>query len=168
MHDLGDVGWLQRRFGLPQAINRIGNPLSGSNATRLVSRYSCRATLVSHFSPYVFLVSHENRATPLKVSQKRPCRTLLGRGVTPQVGHAHTIKSCRDTGGVAATVSRVALHTVTLREPPDELQESLGPSGPGTLCESGRWIDALKKRGRVLKKRRRVLKNRGRFLRRGV
>ena len=52
--------------------------LSGSNATPLVSRYSCRATLVSHFSPYVFAVSHENRATPLKVSQKRPCRTLLG------------------------------------------------------------------------------------------
>ena len=37
-----------------------------------------------------------------------------------------------------------------------------------TLCESGRWIDALKKRGRVLKKRGRVLKKRGRFLRRGV
>ena len=33
-----------------------------------------------------------------------------------------------------------------------------------TLCESGRWIDALKKRGRVLKKRGRVLKKRGRFL----
>ena len=33
---------------------------------------------------------------------------------------------------------------------------------------SERWIDALKKRGRVLKKRRRVLKKRGRFLRRGV
>ena len=30
-----------------------------------------------------------------------------------------------------------------------------------TLCESGRWVDALKKRGRVLKKK-------GRFLRRGV
>ena len=26
-----------------------------------------------------------------------------------------------------------------------------------TQCESGRWIDALKKRGRVLKKRGRVL-----------
>ena len=38
--------------------------LSGSNATPLVSRYSCRATLVSHLSPYVFAVSHENRATP--------------------------------------------------------------------------------------------------------
>ena len=37
-----------------------------------------------------------------------------------------------------------------------------------TLCKSGRWIDALKKRGRVLKKRGRVLKKRGRFLRRGV
>ena len=37
-----------------------------------------------------------------------------------------------------------------------------------TLCESGRWIDALKKRGRLLKKRGRVLKKRGRFLRRGV
>ena len=33
-----------------------------------------------------------------------------------------------------------------------------------TLCESGRWIDALEKRGRVLKKRGRVLKKRGRFL----
>ena len=29
-----------------------------------------------------------------------------------------------------------------------------------TLCESGRWIDALKKRGRVLKKRGRVLEKR--------
>ena len=37
-----------------------------------------------------------------------------------------------------------------------------------TLCESGRWIDALKKGGRVLKKRERVLKKRGRFLRSGV
>ena len=37
-----------------------------------------------------------------------------------------------------------------------------------TLCESGRWVDALKKRGRVLKKRGRVLKKKGRFLRRGV
>ena len=37
-----------------------------------------------------------------------------------------------------------------------------------TLCESGRWIDALKKGGRVLKKRGRVLKKRGRFLRSGV
>ena len=32
------------------------------------------------------------------------------------------------------------------------------------LCESGRWIDALKKRGRDLKKRGRVLKKRGRVL----
>ena len=37
-----------------------------------------------------------------------------------------------------------------------------------TLCESGRWIDALKKRGRVLKKRGRVLKKRRRFLRRAI
>ena len=29
-----------------------------------------------------------------------------------------------------------------------------------TLCEPGRWIDALKKRGRVLKKRGRVLQKR--------
>ena len=29
-----------------------------------------------------------------------------------------------------------------------------------TLCESGRWIDALKKRRRLLKKRGRVLKKR--------
>ena len=36
-----------------------------------------------------------------------------------------------------------------------------------TLCESGRWIDALKKRGRVLRKRGRVLKKRGRFLSKG-
>ena len=33
-----------------------------------------------------------------------------------------------------------------------------------TLCESGRWIDALKKRERVLQKRGRVLKKRGRVL----
>ena len=33
-----------------------------------------------------------------------------------------------------------------------------------TLCESGRWIDVLKKGGRVLKKRGRVLKKRGRVL----
>ena len=47
----------------------------------------CRAAavappLVSHFSRYVFAVSHKNLAAPLKVSQKRPCRTLLG-GVAP-------------------------------------------------------------------------------------
>ena len=61
-------------------ISSKGGVLSGSNATPLVSRYSCRATLVSQFSPYVFAVSHENRATSLKVSQRRPCRTLLGGG----------------------------------------------------------------------------------------
>ena len=33
-----------------------------------------------------------------------------------------------------------------------------------TLCESGRCIDALKKRRRVLKKRGRFLKKRGRVL----
>ena len=33
-----------------------------------------------------------------------------------------------------------------------------------TLCESGRWIDALKKGGRVLKKKGRVLKKWGRVL----
>ena len=33
-----------------------------------------------------------------------------------------------------------------------------------TLCESGSWIDALKKRGRALKKRGRFLKKRGRVL----
>ena len=33
--------------------------------------------IVSHYSPYVFAMSHENRATPLKVSQRRPCRTCL-------------------------------------------------------------------------------------------
>ena len=63
--------------------------LSGSNATPLVSRYSCRATLVSQFSPYVFAMSHKNRATHLKVSQKRPCRTLLG-GVSHLKSAIHT------------------------------------------------------------------------------
>ena len=37
-----------------------------------------------------------------------------------------------------------------------------------TLCESGRWIDALEERGMVLKKRGRVLKKRGSFLRSSV
>ena len=54
--------------------------LSGSNATPLVSRYSCRATLVSHFSPYAFAVSHENRATPLKVLKKALLHPFLGGG----------------------------------------------------------------------------------------
>ena len=41
---------------------------------------------VSHFSPYIFAVSYENRATPLKLSQKRSCRTRLGGGaVAPQL-----------------------------------------------------------------------------------
>ena len=51
--------------------------LSGSNATPPVSSYSCHATLVKYFSPCVFAMSHENRVTPLKVAQKRPCRILL-------------------------------------------------------------------------------------------
>ena len=55
---------------------------------------------------------------------------------------------CLDEAGMA-----LALRSTFIRE---------------TLSESGRWIDALKKRGRVLKKRGRVLKKRGRFLRRGV
>ena len=40
-----------------------------------MSRYA-----VSNFSSYIFAVSHENRATHPKVSQKRPCRTLFGGG----------------------------------------------------------------------------------------
>ena len=62
-------------------LSIASSQLSGLNATPLVSRYSCRATLVSHFSPYVFAMSHENRATPLKVSQKGP--------VTPFGGVSH-------------------------------------------------------------------------------
>ena len=59
-------------------LGGMGSQLSGSNATPLVSRYSCRATLVSHFPSYVFSVSHENCATPLKVSQKKALSHLLG------------------------------------------------------------------------------------------
>ena len=56
-----------------------------------------------------------------------------------------------------------------LREHRNILRELGSPSNfRETLCESGRWVDALKKRGRVLKKRGRVLKKKGRFLRRGV
>ena len=43
----------------------------------LLSRYT-----VSRSSPYVFAMSHENRAWPPKVSPKRPCRTRLGGGVS--------------------------------------------------------------------------------------
>ena len=92
----------------------LGFYLSGSNATPLVSRYSCRATLVSHFSPYVFAVSHENRATPLKVSQKKALSHPFGGGCrTLSWPRAYHKESCRATGGVAATVSRVALHCDT-------------------------------------------------------
>ena len=49
-----------------------------------------------------------------KVSQKRPCRTRLGGGgVTPRLCTVWIIQLCRGTGGVAATVSRVALHCAT-------------------------------------------------------
>ena len=46
--------------------------------------------------------------------------------------------------------------------------ESLTPFLRETLCESGRCIDALKKRRRALKKRGRFLRRGGGFLRRGV
>ena len=64
-------------FQIERAMTCInnGSTLSGSKATPLVSRYSCSATLVSHFSPYVFAVSHENRATPLKSTPN-----MTGRG----------------------------------------------------------------------------------------
>ena len=63
------MGFLQRDASM-RALRSDRQNLSGSNATPRVSRCSCRATLVSKFSPYVFAVSHENCTTPLKVSQK--------------------------------------------------------------------------------------------------
>ena len=91
---------------------------NGSNATPLVSRYSCRATLVSHFSPFLFAVSHENRATPLKVSQRRPCRTLLGGCRTlswPCVYHkiVSRYRECR-----SYSVRRESRYTATLSPGP--------------------------------------------------
>ena len=68
-------------LGAPEGAFR-SSFLSGSNATPLLSRYSCRATLVSHCSPYFFALSHENRATPLKVSQTSPVAPFWG-GVAP-------------------------------------------------------------------------------------
>ena len=90
--------------------------LSGSNATPLVSRYSCRATLVSRFSPYVFAVSHENRATSHKVSQERPCRTLLGGGGVSHLKLAmHISKNRVALQGVSQLQCRESRYTATLR-----------------------------------------------------
>ena len=44
---------------------------------------------------------------------KSATQDLVWGGVAPQVGHVYIIKSCRSTSGVAATVSRVALHCDT-------------------------------------------------------
>ena len=63
---------------------KFGLELSGSNATPQLSGYTGVA-----FSPYVFAMSHENRARHLKVSQKRPCRTLLD-GVSHLKSAIHT------------------------------------------------------------------------------
>ena len=93
-HVSSNTQWLFKRF-----TTRVALPLS---------RYT-----VSHFSPYVFAVSHENRATTLKVSHKKALSHPLGGGVAPQLCTVQIIKLCRGTGGVAATVSRVALHCAT-------------------------------------------------------
>ena len=53
--------------------------LSLKRHTTCVALLLSRCT-VSQFSPYGFAVSHENLATPLKVSQRRPCRTCWGGG----------------------------------------------------------------------------------------
>ena len=56
-------------------------------------------------------VARESRYTP-KVSQKKHCRIRLG-GVAPQRCTVSIVHLCRAPGGVAATVSRVALHCAT-------------------------------------------------------
>ena len=92
----------------------VHDSLSGSNATALVSRYSCRATLVSRFSPCVFAVSHENRATPCKVSQERPCRTLLD-GVSHLKLAMHISKNRVALQGVSQLQCCESRYTATLR-----------------------------------------------------
>ena len=52
-------------------------------------------------TPTLFAVSHENRATPLKVSQKRPCRTRLGgchtsSKIVPRYGGVSQLQ-CRES-----------------------------------------------------------------------
>ena len=109
------MGELGLRLGEGGSSVRVGHDLSGSNATPLVSRYrGCRATLVSHFSPYAFAVSHENRATPLEVSQKRPCRTLLG-GVSHLKLAMHISLNRVALQGVSQPQCRESRYTATLR-----------------------------------------------------
>ena len=90
--------------------------LSGSNATPLDKL--CRATAVAlhwcRISRLMFSQCRTRIALHLKVSQTRPCRTPLG-GVShlKLAMHTYIIKSCRATGGVAATVLRVVLHCDT-------------------------------------------------------
>ena len=107
--------------------------LSGSSSTPLVSRYSCRAKLVSRFSPYVFAMSHENRATPRKsVSRKALSHPLWGGCRT--LSWIYKKESCRATGGVAATVSRVPLHCDT-KSPSHNLSKC--HISPGKISVSG-------------------------------
>ena len=62
---------------------------------------------------------------PLKCLNKGPVAPF-GGVVAPKVGHAYIIKSCRATGGVAATVSRVVLHCDTkIAELSSKLQPNL-------------------------------------------
>ena len=56
--------------------------LSGSNATPLVSHYPCRATLCRSFRLTFSQCRTRIALHPLKVSQKRRCRTRLGGGVS--------------------------------------------------------------------------------------
>ena len=88
--------------------------LSGSNpapltcVVLLLLRYT-----VSHFSPYIFAASHENRATPLKVSQKGPVAPVWGGGVAPQHFFC-TTKLCVPVQGVSQLQCRESRYTAPL------------------------------------------------------
>ena len=87
---------------------------SDTSVALLLSRHT-----LSRFSPYVFAVSHESRATPLKVSQKRPCCTRLG-AVSHLNFALYRSSNCVAVQGVSHLQCRESRYTAPLRSCPDQ------------------------------------------------
>ena len=99
----------------PAVVDGPLNPhLSGSNAKPLVSRYSCRATLCRLFRLTFSQCRKRIVLQPLECLKKGAVAPVWGGGgVASQLCTIKIIKLRRGTGGVAATVSQVALHCDT-------------------------------------------------------
>ena len=88
--------------------------VSGSNATPLVLRYSCRATLCRIFRLTFSQCRTRIALRPLKCLKKRPCRTLWGECDTSTL-HCIDHKNFKLSRGTRGCRSYSAASRATLR-----------------------------------------------------